>query len=118
MLAVQPRRLLRRDDEELRAVRVRSRVGHRERSAGDLVGVDLVLERVARATRARPLRAPALDHEVVDHAVEDQAVVEALARELLEVRDRLGRVLVEELQGDVALRRLHRGDGHAVPPRD
>src|SRR2546426_4163548 len=49
VLAVQPRRLARRDDEELAAVRVRARVGHGERAADDLVVVDLVLERVAGA---------------------------------------------------------------------
>ena len=71
---------------------------------------------VAGAAGAGALRAAALDHEVLDDAVEDQAVVEALAGELLEVRDGLRRVLVEELEGDRALagahRRVARHSGH------
>ena len=70
-------------------------VGHRQRAAHDLVLVELVLERVARAAGAGALRAAALDHEVLDHPVEDQPVVEAVAGQLAEVLDRLGRVLVE-----------------------
>src|SRR5436190_4127383 len=108
VLPVEPRALVGGDDEELRAVRVRPGVGHRQRAARDLVVVDLVLERVARAAGPGALRAPALDHEVGDDAVEDQAVVEALAGELLEVRDGLRRVLVEELEADRALAGLHR----------
>ena len=89
--------LRRGDDEELRAVGVRAGVGHRQRAANDLVLVDLVLELVARTARARPLRAAALDHEVGDHAMEDEAVVEVVGGELAEVIDRLGRVVVEQL---------------------
>jgi hypothetical protein len=64
VLAVQPRRRLGGDDEELRAVGVRAGVGHRQRAADDLVLVDLVLEGVAGAAAAGALRAAALDHEV------------------------------------------------------
>ena len=84
------------------------RVGHRERAAHDLVVVELVLELVARAAGAGALRAAALDHEVLDHAVEDQAVVVAVARQLAEVLDRLGRVLVEQLELDRAVVGVHR----------
>ena len=56
VLAVQPRRLVGRDDEELRAVRVRAGVRHRERAADDLVVVELVLELVAGAAGAGALR--------------------------------------------------------------
>jgi hypothetical protein len=62
--------------------------------------VGLVLERVAGPTGAGALRAAALDHEVLDHAMEREAVVEAVGGQLAEVLDRLGRVLVEELDGD------------------
>src|SRR5690349_21707010 len=65
VLAVEPRRLGGRDDEELRAVGVRPGVRHRERAADDLVLVELVLERVAGAAGAGALGAAALDHEVV-----------------------------------------------------
>src|SRR3954470_6652605 len=95
VLAVEPRRGVGRDDEELRAVRVRARVGHRERAADDLVVVELVLERVAGAACAGPLRAAALDHEVGDDAVKDEPVVEPLGCELAEVLDGLGGILVE-----------------------
>jgi hypothetical protein len=95
VLAVEPRGLADGDDEELRAVRVRPGVGHGQRPAHDLVVVDLVLERVARAAGAGARRVAALDHEVADDPVEDHAVVEALAGELLEVGDGLRRVLVE-----------------------
>ena len=77
-------------------------VGHRQRSADDLVVVELVLEGVAGTAGAGALGAAALDHEVLDHAVEGQPVVEAVARELAEVLDGLRRVLVEEADGDRA----------------
>ena len=86
-------------------------VGHRQRAADDLVVVELVLELVARAAGAGAGRVAALDHEVLDDPVEDHAVVEALAGELLEVRDGLRRVLVEELERDGAFARAHRGGG-------
>ena len=73
VLAVEPRCRLGGDDEELRAVRVRPGVRHRERTLDDLVVVELVLELVARAAGADALRTAALDHEVGDHAVEDRA---------------------------------------------
>ena len=47
VLAVEPRGRICGDDEELRAVRVRAGVRHRERAAFDLVLVELVLEGVA-----------------------------------------------------------------------
>src|SRR3954453_4875544 len=107
VLAVEPRRRVGGNDEELAAVRVRPRIGHRERAAHDLVVVELVLERVAGATTAGAGRVAALDHEVLDHAVEDHAVVEVVAGELLEVLDGLGGVLVEQLDRDVAVIGVH-----------
>src|SRR5437763_9404147 len=89
VLAVEPRRRVGGDDEELRAVGVRAGVGHGERAALDLVLVELVLERVAGTAGAGALGAAALDHEVGDHAMEDEAVVEAVGGELAEVLDRL-----------------------------
>jgi hypothetical protein len=71
VLAVEPRAGIGGDDEELRAVRVRAGVRHRESAALDLVVVELVLELVAGAARAGAGRVAALDHEVRDHAVED-----------------------------------------------
>src|SRR5205085_5613262 len=102
VLAVEPRRLVQGDDEELRAVGAGASVRHRQGTAGHLVVVDLVLERVAGTAAAGAGRVAALDHEVLDHAVEDHAVVEVVGRELAEVFDRLRRVVVEQLDGDVA----------------
>src|SRR5262249_55220149 len=51
VLAVEPRTGLGCDEEELGAVGVRPRVGHRKRAADDLVRVDLVLECVPGTTR-------------------------------------------------------------------
>ena len=113
MLAVEPRTRIGRHDEELRAVRVRPRVGHRDRAADDLVVVDLVLERVAGPAGPGAGRVAALDHEVADDAVEDHPVIEALAGEVGEVRDRLRRVLVEEGQLDVAVVGVQDRLGHA-----
>ena len=87
VLAVEPGAGVGGDDEELRAVRVRAGVRHREHAALDLVLVLLVLELVAGAAGAGAGRVAALDHEVRDHAVEDDAVVEAVAGELREVLD-------------------------------
>src|SRR5205085_2665382 len=51
-------------------------------------------ERVSGAAGAGSPRTPALDHEIRDHAMENDPVVEAIAGELAEVGDCLGRVLV------------------------
>src|SRR5207248_5530738 len=112
VLAVEPWRRLRRDDEELAAVRVRPGVRHRQRSAHDFVVVELVLERVAGTAAPRAGRVAALDHEVLDHAVEDHAFVEAVARELAEVADGLRRVVVEQLDADVAAVGVQDGLAH------
>src|SRR5581483_5860545 len=58
-------------------------------------------------------RVAALDHEVGDDAVEDDAVVEAVARELREVLDRLRRVVGIELDADRAVVRMQRRLAHA-----
>jgi hypothetical protein len=112
VLAVEPGGGLRGDDEELRAVRVRAGVGHRQRPSHDLVLVDLVLEGVAGAAAPGALRATALDHEVRDHAVEDELVVEAVGGELAEVLDRLGRGVLEQLELDRPMVGVQRGGAH------
>src|SRR6478752_6556124 len=99
-------------DEELAAVGVRTRVGHRE-GAADVVALDrLVLELVARSAGPEPplveagllavLAVAGLGHEARDDAVEDDVVIEALLRERDEVGRGLGRALVVELDLDVA----------------
>src|SRR5947209_5184901 len=69
VLAVEPRACVGRHDEELRAVRVRPRVRHRERAALDLVVVELVLELVTGAAAPGAGWIAGLDHEVRYHAV-------------------------------------------------
>src|SRR5215204_1355672 len=114
VLAVEPGSRVGGHDEELAAVRVGPRVGHREGAADDLVLVDLVLELVAGAAGAGALRTAALNHEVADHAVEDQPVVVAVLRELHEVVDGLGCVLGEQLQLNLAVVGVHGGLAHRL----
>ena len=80
----------------------------------DPVVVRLVLELVAGAAHAGAGRVAALDHEVRDHAVEDHAVVEAVLRQLDEVRDRLRGVGVEELELENALVRGDDSGAHGA----
>ena len=87
VLAVKPRAFDMRD-EELRAVGVRTGVGHGQNAA--LVAkavVGFVFEAVARAAATDALRAAALDHEIGDDAVEVQAVVETALGQIDEVGD-------------------------------
>src|SRR4249919_3801942 len=112
VLPVEPRGVTGRDDEELRAVRVRAGVRHREGTADDAVLIELVLELVARPAGAVSARAAALDHEVRDDAVEGEAVVVAVPGEPGEVVDRLGRVFGEELDLDGALARFQDCTAH------
>src|SRR5205085_1411231 len=72
------------------------------RAAPDPVVVDLVLERVAGAAGTGAAGTAGLDHEVRNHAVEDQAVVEPVRRELGEVLDRPGGVVLKKLELDVS----------------
>src|SRR5262249_9334711 len=68
---------------------------------------------VSGPARSSSLRAAALDHEVVDHPMEGKSVVEALAGEILEVFDRLRRVVREELDRDRPAVCLQRGLAHS-----
>src|SRR5579864_1891980 len=109
VLAVKPRRGAGRDDEELRSIRVGPSIRHGQRAAHHLVWVDLVLEGVAGTARAGAVGVPALNHEVTDDAVEDDAVIEVIRGQLPEVLDRLGGILVEQLELDGARGGVHLG---------
>src|SRR6266542_2085613 len=108
-------------DEKLRAVGVRSGVGH-GKFAGlvKLVGraFGFVLKAISGAARASAAGIAALNHEVGDDAVEDGPVVKRAGTllsayavlpialslgELHKIGDRLGRFLLEEAAEDVAL---------------
>ena len=68
--------------------------------------VELGLQLLAGAAGAGALRAAGLRHEAVDHAMEHDAVVKALAHQLLDPRDVIGRNIRAHLDGDRALRGL------------
>ena len=97
VLAVEERRVGEADEElavgEVRALRAR----HRQRAAHVRLAVELGLQLLARAAGAGAGRVAGLRHEAVDDAVEDDAVIEALARQLLDPRDMVGREVGPEL---------------------
>src|SRR5690606_40818779 len=74
--------------------------------------VELCCKFLARASGARAIGAAGLGHEAVDHAVEHDAVIEALACQLLDARDMIGRAVGAHLDDDAALRRIHRSEEH------
>ncbi|MDT4862305.1 hypothetical protein FQZ97_969490 [compost metagenome] len=111
-------------DEELRAVgalaHLDAGVGHGQlvRLVEGQLGVDFVVELVARSAHAAAQGIAGLDHEILDDAVEDGAGVQRgsglvltgfrvgpglLARgQANEVLNRLGRMVAEEVDDDVA----------------
>src|SRR5712671_1418116 len=92
-------------------------VGHGQRPRDVLVNVllGLALDGVAGPAGADASlpglrnRVTTLNHEVRDHAVKRGAVIESRVRELLEVRDRAGHFVGEQLHVDSALRGLENG---------
>src|SRR5690348_15132716 len=104
-------------DEELAAAGVLPGVSHGQRTGDVLVDVllGLAFDGVAGTTSTdAPLpgfrnRVATLNHEVRNHAVKLGAVIESRVRELLEVGDRVGHFVGEELHVDSALRALENG---------
>lgn len=91
-------------DEELAAIGVRTRIGHRE-DAGLVVlerAVNLIRELVARAAGTGARWVAALNHEVGDHAVEGDAVIVATLCKIKEIRRRDRDLGGEEPGVDVA----------------
>ena len=117
MLLVQPGRPLRRD-EELTAVRVRSRIRHTDRvrlvmlERREFVGEFFAPDAFA----ARPIteRIAALDHEFAYDAVEDCVVVIAVLAVGYEVLDGFGGGVGKEADVDVAVRGVQNGCGAAL----
>src|SRR5262245_33940038 len=96
-------------EEELRAARVAAGVGHAQRAremSPVILLVTLAIDGVARSAGAVPLRVASLSHEILQDAMEPQPVVEALAilafHEADEVADRIGRLVLEQLDHNVA----------------
>src|SRR5262249_34987454 len=116
---------------ELSAVRVRSGVCHRQNARLRVLRLRMkfIGELVAGPAGALPEWIATLNHEPVDHAMEDRAVVvrrgALLARarigplrgafgESSEVRDRLRREIVEQLDAEVAFTRREMRVQHCV----
>src|SRR6266568_2415432 len=125
-------------DEELRPVRARTGVRHREQvgPVEDQIRMDLVGELVTRTSGPRSQRVATLDHEVRDYPVEDGPVVElrrsglagsrvgplpSALRQFDEVTHRLRRMVGEEPDDDrpaVGPQRRGKGIGHTeILPR-
>lgn len=116
MFSVEPRR---RDmgDEELRAVRIRSRIRHREstrRVVGQGQCARFIVEGVAGTTGAGSLRTATLNHEIGDDSMEDKIVVESVLREFDEIPGRFRSLFREEFDFDLALAGRDSGRGHEV----
>src|SRR5437762_10418512 len=77
VLAVQVRRGSQRD-EELAAIRIRSRIGHRENAFSVVLQLwmNFIREPIARTPHSRSRGIAALNHESIDHPVEDDPIVE------------------------------------------
>ena len=67
---------------------------------------ELILNRIARAARARARRITALNHEAIDDAVEDNAVIESLLCQVDEVLRRDWRLILKKLDFKISLVRL------------
>src|ERR1700675_614430 len=100
--------LLTEHDEELTPARVLSGVRHRQRAnlvlariplrfAVDLVARTARSNRTLRVLTALRIGIAALDHEILDDTMELRSIIEAGVGELLEVGDRLRRLLLVEL---------------------
>src|SRR5438874_1233335 len=89
-------------DEELTAVGIGARIGHRHRAGRVLPRHRLVLELVARSTRAIALRVAALDDEIGFDAVKLEAVIKLISGQEDEVVDGVRGELGVEAERDVA----------------
>src|SRR5215475_3149510 len=103
VLAVEEVRVL-EADEELAARRVGiAGARHRDRAAGMRLLAGLGRQALAHAAHAGAVGVAGLGHEAVDHAVEEDAIVLALARQLLDLGDVLGRQVGTQLDDDAAV---------------
>src|SRR6202022_4486747 len=103
VLAVEEVRVLEHDEElAARAVGIVG-AGHRDSAAHMRLLREFGLERVAHAARAGAGGIAGLRHEAFDHAMERDAVVLALARQLLDLLDVVGREIGKHLDDHTAV---------------
>ena len=101
-------------NEKLAPIGVGAGVGHGE-DAGTVVPevfVELVFELISGAASTSSLGATGLNHEVGDDAVEGQAIVETVIGEFLKILDRLGCLVVVQLESDISSVSLNQGNFH------
>lgn len=101
-------------DEELGAVGIGSRVGHRQ-DTGSVVlelWMKFIFELISGTTTSAAFGTPALDHEVGDDAVEAQTVVKLLLTEILEVLHSLGSLVIKQLDTNCSAIGIKRGYFH------
>src|SRR3989344_1973752 len=105
-------RIIRGIQEKLAAVGVRPGIRHRYGSLFILIiFMYLVGELIPRSARSPPRdsgvvfgeRVPALDHESLDDTVKFRPIIETFFRELHEIRDRVRRIGLHQLNRDIAL---------------
>ena len=108
-------------DIELRATGITPRMGHRQGSSLMLLGVDLAIDLVTRATGPShatgpipTIRATSLSHEAGDDAVKRKPVIEAILGQFDEVGHGVGRVGLEQLELNQACLGVHQGLGHGT----
>mmetsp|Transcript_48036 Transcript_48036/g.118908 ORF Transcript_48036/g.118908 Transcript_48036/m.118908 type:complete len:307 (-) Transcript_48036:958-1878(-) len=121
MLIVEPSRWRSRD-EELRSIRSRPCIGHRdgERPVVAQRAVELILELVAPnggAACAIAERVARLYHEALDHTMEDDAVVVPVGRMRREVLDGARALVREQLDAYLAVARVERRHARQRPLR-
>ncbi len=89
-------------DEKLATTRVTARMSHGQGSSDVLVFVNLALDGVAGATGSGSIGTSPLNHEVGDDTVEIESIVKPFLREVDEVFNRIGGILIEKIDVDRA----------------
>ena len=77
-------------NKELRTVRIRATVGHRNHASFVLQRTDFIVNGIAGATLAIAFGVAALDHEPRNHAMEREAIVKALICKFHEIGNGIG----------------------------
>src|SRR5579884_4477793 len=101
MLAVQPLRHHMRN-KKLAAVRVRTGIGHRQRTHAVLVRIafNFVFKPVTGAPASRSRWIAALNHKIRDDAMKNRAIIKPIPREKYKIVDRFWRFLWKKFHHD------------------